>query len=744
MTKKYRLQSLSVATIIALVGAVPALGADKLDNIEVKGQSDGNYEVKDSSSVGKMNIPLVDTPRSVNVLNGKFIEDTDAQNVRDLFDYVSGMSIQGTGRSFISRGQSVSMNNIMIDGLKTSLDTSGGAGSRFPSVFNAESVDFIAGPTGTLYGAGSGFGAVNINTKKPQKESATNISYGFKSYISADTGYLEQNAFNYNIDSTGAINDEGNVLYRVITQQQPNNKMFQKGRFEDNSFFNALVTFEVDDTLSITPSFIHQKQKRSSGTSYGDGLVAPKEDIKKVDNRSFYYGGPFDYGQEEVKETSLFITKQLGEDWSTKVKITSKNSDSDNDDLYVTDSSNEVYTHTDGKKYVARKYIRASARNRLDALDANLAGRFDIAGIANNFLVGFTYNEQNVASTRNFQETRRADEPDYINLKDHNANNHIEVGNPSNQQIMPNPQLPINYSFSKKKNSNIYLSDSMMIGDSLIINGGVARVSQEKSNISRSKPSNLSYKGLSKNGALIYKLSEDMSVYGSYSYAFQPIFPYSNYTKIDGSTDYKPKETTNLETGFKVSGEDMSLSLSLFKMGVIGDIEYVTIDGTRYRDQKDSEGYISQGAQLSSFISPMAGVSTMFSYAYTDAFYQEDDKDYNKGDRRSNVSKHALSTWNSYQINSDLRLGLGLIYESPKLANNQRSKRTKERDFNPVELDSRFQVDASAHYKLSEITKLSVVVKNLLDEKRMDYGSRYQQMKTSKPRSIAFRVTHSF
>ena len=161
--------ALSAGAILGLMSSnVAADNAKMLEETNIKDTSVAkDYEVTKSSTVNKVNIKLKDTARSIKVLNKEFIKDINALDIGDLFDYTAGFNRNGTAdRSFMSRGQSVGVNNVLMDGLKTSQGGEGGTSSRFPSTFNAESVDFLSGPSGTLYGAGSGFGLVNVNSKK--------------------------------------------------------------------------------------------------------------------------------------------------------------------------------------------------------------------------------------------------------------------------------------------------------------------------------------------------------------------------------------------------------------------------------------------------------------------------------------------------------------------------------------------------------------------------------------------------
>ena len=726
-----KLKNLSVSAILGLGVASNLFAAEQpavLPESKIKDKTKkSKYLIKNSSTVGKMNIPLKDTARSVKVLNNDFIEDTSSNDVGDLFDYVPGMSRNGTSdRSFFSRGQSVNINNLLMDGLRTSQGGEGGTSTRFPSTFNVESVDFLRGPSSTLYGVGSGFGLINVNTKRPKSYSAYEINYGYKTFISKDTGYFKRKAFNFGFDATGPINNNKSLLYRAIVQTAPKNEMYQKGRKRTDNFASLALTYRLSDDSKITPQIVFRDQKRTSGTSYGDGVVAlslpnyidnrkSKIDLNDIGNRALYYGGKNDYGKEKVVEASVLLNQALNNNWKTNVKFIRKHSKSDTEDLYTTDSSNPGYKK-DGKYYIGRKYVRASAKYRFTAIDANIRGDVKIGNVLNKVLLGINYSKQNRKSARVFQQIKKG------GLTDHGKNNYIEIGNPDNQQVLPKPNLALNYRTTKTVDQNLYLSDAIYFNN-FILTPSFAILKNKKNGKSKTLPS----KALS----LVYKLNNEISTYVSYSEANEPTRPWrANRTKPDGSTDFKAKVTTNYEIGLKslFDNDKHSVSLSLFNMKVKNPIESIQIKEKWYYIQLP-KGYVSKGLEANANFNFNDFYSTILAYSYINAYYAKDKS------RRQGIAKNSFTAWNTFKVTPKLKAALGLIYESPKVIGRRLYYRTDSK--------TKMQVDLAAYYKLSKITKLSFNIKNLLDEKRLDSGSPWQ-LKTNAPRSFALRVSHRF
>lgn len=167
----------TLATSLAAAIAVPTLfispyaaaqsansGVTQLAPVRVEGTA-SDYNVPAASQV-KFTAPLVDTPKSVQVIPKAVIEDTAATSLKDILRNSPGITFgAGEGgqpladRPFI-RG-SASGNNIFVDGIRD-------PGGQSREVFNLESVEVIKGADSALGGRGSGGGSINLVSKKAQ------------------------------------------------------------------------------------------------------------------------------------------------------------------------------------------------------------------------------------------------------------------------------------------------------------------------------------------------------------------------------------------------------------------------------------------------------------------------------------------------------------------------------------------------------------------------------------------------
>src|SRR5690606_32175084 len=116
------------------------------------------------SSQIKFTAPLVDTPKSVQVIPKAVLQDTAATTLEDALRNSPGITFgAGEGgqplaeRPFI-RGNS-SGGNIFIDGIRDP-----GGASR--DMFNMESVEVVKGADSAFGGRGSGGGSINLVSKR--------------------------------------------------------------------------------------------------------------------------------------------------------------------------------------------------------------------------------------------------------------------------------------------------------------------------------------------------------------------------------------------------------------------------------------------------------------------------------------------------------------------------------------------------------------------------------------------------
>ena len=122
----------------------------------------------------KLTAPILDTPQSITVVDSELLQAQGAVSLRDALRNVTGISIQAgegggglPGDNLAIRGFTA-RNDIFVDGVRDF-----GAYSR--DAFNMQQVEVFKGPASAFSGRGSTGGAINVVTKSPLLEPATNV-----------------------------------------------------------------------------------------------------------------------------------------------------------------------------------------------------------------------------------------------------------------------------------------------------------------------------------------------------------------------------------------------------------------------------------------------------------------------------------------------------------------------------------------------------------------------------------------
>ncbi|MEW5422999.1 TonB-dependent siderophore receptor [Amorphus sp. 3PC139-8] len=243
--------ALVTAALVLPLTAIPALAQDDtivLDTISVAAQSnqglvqDGYVPI--SGRIGaKSETPIVDIPQSISIVSQKQLEDLNPQSVEDAVSYVPGITAGMYGfeprfDSFFLRGFNVTYNGLYRDGLRQFAAPSGQFRTE---TYGLEAIEVLKGPSGTLYGASSPGGIVNLVTKKPTEQPFREVM------IEAGTYDRIQG----NMDLSGPLNEAGTVLYRLTGVLRDADTEIS-GVPDDRVYIAPAITFKPTDDTTLT------------------------------------------------------------------------------------------------------------------------------------------------------------------------------------------------------------------------------------------------------------------------------------------------------------------------------------------------------------------------------------------------------------------------------------------------------------------------------------------------------------
>lgn len=190
--------------------SMTALGASEretveLQEVEVKAEKQSDtkpvkgYNAKRSTSATRTDTELVNVPQAITVITRDFMQDQSMQSIADAVRYVPGVqAAQGEGNrdQLVLRGNQTT-GDLFVDGLRDDIQT-------YRDLYNTDRIEVLKGPNGMIFGRGGAGGVVNRVSKKAGWDPVRDLSVSYGSFdhrrITADygQGLSEELAFRLN------------------------------------------------------------------------------------------------------------------------------------------------------------------------------------------------------------------------------------------------------------------------------------------------------------------------------------------------------------------------------------------------------------------------------------------------------------------------------------------------------------------------------------------------------------------
>lgn len=268
------------------------------------------YVAKRSVSATKTDTPIIETPQSISVITADRIRDQGSLTIQDSLRYVAGM--RGEAYGFDSRGDFALIRGVaptlFLDGLQQSV---GHYTNSRTDPFTLERVEVIKGPSSMLYGQSSVGGLLNFVSKRPQAEQKNELQLQYGSFD------RKQIAF----DSTGPLDDDGTLLYRVVAIQR--DSQTQVDHTKDNRLvFMPSLTWRPNEQFEWT--LMANVQKDDGGTTSGflphrgTVLSAP---YGEIGSERFVSEPGFDEYDTEQKALTSQMAWRVDDTWTLRQNL---------------------------------------------------------------------------------------------------------------------------------------------------------------------------------------------------------------------------------------------------------------------------------------------------------------------------------------------------------------------------------------------------------------------------------------
>ena len=304
---------LLMAAVVAQAQEALELEAQQITAPREVERGDGpveGYVAKRSVSATKTDTPIIETPQSISVITADRIRDLGSLTIQDSLRYVSGM--RGEAYGFDSRGDFSLVRGvsptIFLDGLQQSV---GSYTNTRTDPFTLERVEVIKGPSSMLYGQSSVGGLLNLVSKRPQAERRNELQLQYGSFD------RKQIAF----DSTGPLDDDGTLLYRVVAIGR--DSQTQVDHTQDNRLvFMPSLTWRPNEQFEWT--LMANVQKDDGGTTSGflphrgTVLSAP---YGEIGSERFVSEPGFDEYDTEQKALTSQMSWRVDDTWTLRQNL---------------------------------------------------------------------------------------------------------------------------------------------------------------------------------------------------------------------------------------------------------------------------------------------------------------------------------------------------------------------------------------------------------------------------------------
>ena len=707
-----RIKALSALPVAALAfGVFADSEADSERSGDAKGMEEvvvfGQFLHSDAVRALRTPTPIIDVPQSLSIITAEQIERRGYSSIADIVSYLPGVNMsQGEGHrdAVVFRGVR-STADFFIDGVR---DDS----QYYRSLYNLDQVEVLRGPNALLFGRGGAGGVVNRVTKKaaPAERFKSVLVYGDR--LGEIGGQLDVNF---------GISSNIGLRLNAMSEKLDNHRDHYDG---NRTGFNPSLRIELSKRFNLDVRYEYVNNER-----FIDRGIPTGSDGRPVEELSGYVFADAKSNRSTL-EAHMFSVQ--AESWftdSTKMNFIASINDFSKayNNFYVA-----AYDQIAAPDRVTLDgYVDSTDRDNAN-LAATLITEFEAGTTHHTILAGLEY-----ISTSSDQDRFNAFWS--TSLSDKEA---FTVSRPLGlgAGIGTNAEgLSVSNDFSIDLNDDTrvtvdvvsaFLQDEIELSErfSAVVGLRFDQFDIKVMNVPADDLRTRKDREVSPRFGLIYKWSENTSLYGSLSETFLPRSG-EQYANINGDKDRLDPDTfRNVEVGLKWDiAENLSFTAAFFEIEKsspqVADNDPATLDVI------DSEisGF---EAQLSGAIndrwSVYAGVSTLDG--------EQVNRNGATGLKPRELPERMASVWTEFDLNDRLSVGYGLTYQSDSFVNNN----------NSALLPGYTRMDATVNYQWSNSSSIQLRMENLTDELYFPSSHSTHQITVAPPFNVRVAFTASF
>ncbi len=681
-TPVFRRKALVTAIICASLPSL-VLAQDSspvaLDTLEVSAErsspsseSTESYVVESTSTSTKLELGHRETPQSVTVVTREQMDDFAQNDINNVLEGTTGVTVESVESDrtyYTARGFDI--RNFQYDGV------------GLPSVYDNvqgeldtafyDRVEVVRGANGLMTGSGSPAATVNFIRKRPTADTQASVAVTGGSW---DKKRIVG-------DVSGAVSESGAVRGRIVAGYEDKDSYLDRYSNKKEMFYGVV---EADLTDSTLLTLGHTYQTSDTDSPLWGALPLVFSDGTPTDYaRSTSTSSDWSYWDNTNHNSFVELKQDLAGGWQVTGTALRIERDSDSELFYqfgLPDPDTGEGLMAYPSKYV--RYVEQWVG------DLYVSGPFQLANRTHELVLGATWSRSETEDESRFG--RGIGDP--LPPLDEWEGNY------------PRPIFDNGSSGSEwtDREEATYAAARWSLSDSLSAITGVRVSWINNKGVSYGVSRTTSYDAVKTPYAgLIYDLSDNHSVYASYTEIFEP------QTEVDINRDrLDPIDGVNYEVGLKSEFNDdrIKTTVALFQIKQKNVAEFVeNFPGTPDPYYREADGLESQGIELELAGDITDRVQLFAGYAFVDV------EDADGEPARSFVPEHLAqlrATWKVPGIQG-LKLGSGVRVQSDI-----------EQEVGEAEQDSYAVLDLMASYDFARDWNATLNVNNVTDEKYIE------------------------
>lgn len=608
------------------------------------------YNATHASTATRTDTDLVNVPQSVTVITKDLMQDQSMQSIADAVRYVPGVqAAQGEGNrdQLVLRGNNTT-SDLFVDSLRDDAQV-------YRDLYNTDRIEVLKGPNGMIFGRGGAGGVVNRVSKKAGWDPVHDVQLTL--------GSFDQRRMS--VDMGEGINDV--LAFRLNAVHEEANA-YRDGVWLKRYGITPTFTIKPDAQTQIELSAEYFKDERISDR----GVPSVNSDGNiRLKNR------PYQISQYD----QFFGNAKLSPTEAETVAFNAAITHAFDNGVQIKNSTRLAYYDKFYQNVFAQSSVNNAGRLSLGAYKdftkrENLINQTDITWsvktgqIEHKLLSGIELNVQDTDNKRYTPTGTTDDNGTFLTT----ALASMPIGVPANlSQLRRNQQSDVTV-------FGMYLQDQIIFNPQwqAIVGLRQDHVDTDYTNFVSNTRLNVSNNLLSPRAGLIFKPSENSSIYANYSISYFPRAGDQLVSLTPITASFKPEKFINREIGIKwditANASATAAVYQLQRENVLATnptsvANSFLIDGQQITGlELGLSGKFTDQWSMTGGFTLQDGEITEDIPAFSSSGVRQPQNDILKGAQLALTPTRSFSLWNKYQLNETWAIALGAVSRSEMYA----------------------------------------------------------------------------